>query len=65
MMQNEDCFLGFVHTSPDSCVPPPFIKILNWHEVVNNRVGGKPVFISFCPLCVAGMVFDAHMKTVN
>jgi len=38
------------------------IKILNWHEIVNDRVGGKEILVSYCPLCGTGMVFDAHIK---
>lgn len=25
--------------------------IMNWHEVVNDTVGGVPVTVSYCPLC--------------
>lgn len=35
------------------------IKILNWHELVNDLVGGKAVFMTYCPLCGTGMAFDA------
>lgn len=33
------------------------ISILNWHEVVNDRIGEQAVVVSFCPLCGTGMVF--------
>ncbi|HRQ41069.1 MAG TPA: DUF3179 domain-containing protein [Chloroflexota bacterium] len=39
----------------------PF-QILTWHEIVNDVVGGRPVVITFCPLCNTAIVFDA---TVN
>lgn len=39
----------------------PF-QILMWHEIVNDVVGGRPVVITFCPLCNTAIVFDA---TVN
>ena len=35
------------------------IAILNWHEVVNDTVGGKDVFVAYCPLCGTGTAFDA------
>src|SRR3989338_6192242 len=35
------------------------IKILNWHELVNDHVGGKSVLVSYCPLCGTGMAYDA------
>jgi hypothetical protein len=62
LMQNEDRVLGFVHNDQARAYP---IKILNWHEIVNDRVGGKPVVISFCPLCGTGMIFDSHVKNRN
>lgn len=36
------------------------IKILNWHEIVNDSIGGCRVVVTFCPLCGTGMVFDAN-----
>ena len=41
------------------------IRLLNWHEVVNDTVGGKPVVITYCPLCGTGMVFDASVDNVH
>lgn len=38
------------------------IKILNWHELVNDRIGEEWVLISFCPLCGTGMAFDAELN---
>ena len=34
------------------------LRILLWHEIVNDVVGGIPVLISYCPLCNSGVVFD-------
>ncbi|MEM9608442.1 MAG: DUF3179 domain-containing (seleno)protein [Actinomycetota bacterium] len=33
-------------------------RILNFHEIVNIVVDGRPVLISYCPLCGSGVVFD-------
>ncbi|MBI3458128.1 MAG: DUF3179 domain-containing protein [Candidatus Rokubacteria bacterium] len=38
------------------------IRILNWHEVVNDRVWGVPITVTYCPLCGTGMVFRARRK---
>lgn len=35
------------------------IKILDWHEIVNDSFGDAAVTITFCPLCGTGMVFLA------
>ena len=37
------------------------IAILNWHELVNDQVGGQPVLISYCPLCGTGMAFSTDV----
>lgn len=34
------------------------IRILMWHEIVNDIVGGVPVAVTYCPLCNSGVVFD-------
>ena len=41
------------------------IRILNWHEVVNDTIGGRGVVISYCPLCGTGMVFEAQVNEQN
>ncbi len=37
------------------------IRYLMWHEIVNDVVDGRPVAVTFCPLCNTGMVFDARV----
>jgi hypothetical protein len=34
------------------------LQILIWHEIVNDEVGGRPVVVTFCPLCNSALVFD-------
>lgn len=34
------------------------LSILLWHEIVNDTIDGKPVAVTFCPLCSAAIVFD-------
>ena len=34
------------------------LRILTWHEVANDVVGGRPVVVTFCPLCNTAVVFD-------
>ena len=34
------------------------LAILMWHEIVNDAIGGKPVTVTFCPLCNAGITFE-------
>ena len=37
------------------------LRILIWHEIANDSVGGVPVAVTFCPLCNAAMVFDRRV----
>lgn len=37
----------------------PF-RIMDWHEMANDVVGGQPVALSFCTLCGAGVLFDTR-----
>lgn len=39
------------------------VKILNWHEAVNDEIEGKPLLITYCPLCGSGMVFDSYINS--
>ena len=54
-----DRVLGLTTNSEAKAYP---IKILNWHEIVNDTVGGKPVVVTYCPLCGTGIVFDAEVN---
>lgn len=35
----------------------PF-QILVWHEIVNDTINGKRALVTYCPLCLSGIVFD-------
>jgi hypothetical protein len=37
------------------------IQILIWHEIVNDEIAGRPVVVTFCPLCNASLVFDRRL----
>lgn len=36
------------------------LRILDWHEMVNDRVGGVPVSLAYCTLCGAGIAYDGR-----
>jgi len=37
------------------------LRILLLHEIVNDVVGGRPVTITYCPLCNTAIVFDREL----
>lgn len=34
------------------------LKVMVWHELVNDEIGGRPSTVSYCPLNGAGVVYD-------
>jgi Protein of unknown function (DUF3179) len=38
------------------------LNLLNAHEVVNDRIGTKPVSVVWCPLANAGVVYNRRVK---
>ena len=37
------------------------IRILIWHEIVNDQIGDVPFTVTYCPLCNTGIVFDRRV----
>jgi len=37
-------------------------QILVWHEIVNDYVNGRPVLITYCPLCFTGAAFERYIN---
>lgn len=37
------------------------LRILTWHEIVNDTINGRPVAITYCPLCNSAVVFDRRV----
>ncbi len=58
-LEDEDGVLGLVLGGQAVAYP---IRILNWHELVNDRVGGRPVCVTYCPLTGTGVVFEASLS---
>lgn len=58
-MKNDDRILGIEIAGIARAYP---IKILNWHEIVNDRIGREQFTITYCPLCGTGMAFSARIE---
>jgi hypothetical protein len=61
-MKDDDRVLGLARNGQAKAYP---VKILNWHEIVNDTIGKQAVVVTFCPLCGTGMVFDAKINGQN
>lgn len=57
-LKAEDRLIGVVINGHARAYP---IKILNWHEVVNDHVDDQYFVVTYCPLCGTGMVFASNI----
>ena len=37
-------------------------QILIWHEIVNDEFAGRPIAVTYCPLCNSAVVFDRRVN---
>jgi len=54
-LKPEDRVIGIVYQDEARAYP---LKILNHHEIVNDRIGDIPLAVTYCPLCDSTAVFD-------
>ena len=54
-LSGEDKVIGVAFGGEVRAYP---LKILDFHEIVNDSVGGRPVAVTYCPLCDSSVVFD-------
>lgn len=38
------------------------LRIMNWHEMFNDVIGGVPVALAYCTLCGAGILFETQLN---
>jgi len=41
------------------------LRILMWHEIVNDVINGRPIAVTYCPLCNASIVYDRRAARDN
>lgn len=41
------------------------LAMLMWHEIANDTVGGRPVTVTFCPLCNTALTFNRVVDGVE
>ncbi len=57
-LKPEDRVIGITNGQEARAYP---LRILNYHEIVNDRLGDIPVAVTFCPLCDSAAVFDRRV----
>ena len=54
-LEDSELVLGLNINGDNRAYP---LQILVWHEIVNDKVGGMPVAVTYCPLCFTNQVFN-------
>ncbi len=57
-MYDDDRVLGITHNGISKAYP---IRIMNWHEIINDRFGEEAIAVTYCPLCGSGIAFKADI----
>lgn len=56
-LRDDDLVISFVRGGVARAYP---LRILVWHEIVNDVINGERVVVTYCPLCGTAMVFSAE-----
>ncbi|MEL7036917.1 MAG: DUF3179 domain-containing protein [Cyanobacteria bacterium J06592_8] len=57
---SDETIIGIVVNGEAKAYP---YGILNWHEIVNDTIGGVNVTVSYCPLCDTMVAFERGNRT--
>ena len=61
-MKDSDVVFGIVHKGEARAYPQ---RILVWHEIVNEKIGGDPLLITYCPLCQSSVAYERKVKLTD
>jgi hypothetical protein len=54
-LKDSDLVVGLTVNGQTKAYP---LLILVWHEIINDKLGGVPVAVTYCPLCFTTQVFN-------
>jgi hypothetical protein len=58
----DDLVLSLTHAGESRAYPT---RILDRHEIVNDRFGSTPIAVTYCPLCGSGLAFVREVGGVS
>jgi hypothetical protein len=58
-LEDSDLVLGLNINGDVRAYP---LQILVWHEIVNDKLGGVPITVTYCPLCFTNQVFNRTLE---
>jgi hypothetical protein len=54
-IQDNELVLAIEHKGITRVYP---LQIMVWHEIVNDKIAGDPLLITYCPLCGSGIAYE-------
>ena len=58
-LSDDEPVIGLSHDGVWKAYP---LRILVWHEIVNDTIAGRPIAVTYCPLCNSAIVFDRRVE---
>jgi len=58
-LNDDDLVLGLVRNGVARAYP---FRIMNWHEIVNEKIKNEAILITYCPLCRTGLAFESKIN---
>jgi len=58
-LADSDIVIGFEWNNDARAYP---LKIMNFHEIVNENIGGRGVAVTYCPLTRSALVFERNLE---
>lgn len=58
-LEGEDYVIGITHDSIAKAYP---LRIMSYHEVVNDSIGNLPIIVTYSPLCNSGIAYESKIE---
>jgi hypothetical protein len=58
-LKEDEAVLALEHGATVRAYP---VRVMMWHEIVNDRIDGTPVAVTYCPLCNSAVAFDRRLE---
>jgi hypothetical protein len=58
-IQDNELVLAIIYRGVKRVYP---LQILVWHEIVNDKISGDPILITYCPLCGSGIAYERKIN---
>ena len=57
-LRDDDLVFGVAIAGDERAYP---LRIMGWHEMFNDVIGGVPLALAYCTLCGSGILFESHV----